>query len=166
MVRKLSLSIVSIAIVILAGCVSPGPFKSPTAAPSMSSPIPAPRANLSPIAVSPLAPVGKVVRFQIDRPLKAGATTVTGRGPAGIPISLGNLTMGGEELGAGVIGADNRFAITVPALPANVRIGIALGDLSGSGHSPDEFDADSYKGVDALMVPMVGYYLDTALIQP
>jgi hypothetical protein len=165
-VGKLSLSVISMTVILLASCASPTPFKSPTAAPSISSPIPAPNTNVSPIAISPPAPINEVVRFQIDRPLKAGTTMITGRGPAGIPISLGNLTMSGEELGAGVIGSDNRFAITVPPLSSNIRVGIALGDLGRTGRAPEEFDTDSYKGDGALMVPLVGYYLDTALVQP
>lgn len=72
----------------------------------------------------------------------------------------------GDVLGIGTIGSDNRFAITVPPLTASVRIGIALGDLRGTNRTDEEFNADAYKGDDALLVPMVGYYLDTALVQP
>jgi hypothetical protein len=164
--HKLTLYMIGIAIIILAGCASPTPFKSPTAAPSTFSPIPAPKTISSPIAALPAAPAGKVVRFQIDRPLKAGATTVTGRGLAGIPISIDNLTLGGNELGAGIVGNDNRFSIKVPPLADNVRIGVAIGDVSSTGHSLEEFDADAYKGDEPLMVPMIGFYLDTALAQP
>lgn len=72
----------------------------------------------------------------------------------------------GDLLGTGTIGPDNRFAITVAPLTANIRIGIALGDLGGTGRTYEEFNADAYKGDEALMVPMTGYYLDTALVQP
>jgi hypothetical protein len=164
--HKLTLYMIGIAIILLTGCASPTPFRSPAAAPSAFSPLPAPQTNSSPIAAPPSTPAGKVVRFQIDRPLKAGATTVTGRGLAGIPISIDNLTLGGNELGAGIVGKDNRFSIEVPPLADNVRIGIAVGDVSSTGHSLEEFNADAYKGDEPLMVPMIGFYLDTALVQP
>lgn len=91
---------------------------------------------------------------------------ITGQGPAGVPISINSVTTMGNELAAGVIGADNRFAISVPPLEPNVRIGIAIGDLAGTRFSAEEFNADDYKGDEALVVPMVGYFLDTAMVLP
>lgn len=157
MTHKANRIILGLIIVMLVGCGSPlpTPFTSPAVSPISVLPTP----TLS-------APQAKVVRFQLDRPLKAGAAMVTGGGPAGIPISIESVTTMGEVLGIGTIGSDNRFAITVSPLTANVRIGIALGDLSGTNHTNEEFNADAYKGDDALVMPMVGYYLDTALVQP
>jgi hypothetical protein len=111
-------------------------------------------------------PVSDGVKFQIDRPVKLGATVVTGQGPAGVPISIVNVTNMGSELGVGVIGPDGRFSVAVDPLPGSTRIGLGLGDLQGTDLKAEDFNADIYKGSEALVVPMVGYYQDTVLVRP
>jgi hypothetical protein len=54
----------------------------------------------------------------------------------------------------------------VAPLESSVRIGVAIGDLTGTSYTAEEFDAEAYKGPEALMVPMVGYFLDTTMVQP
>ncbi len=112
------------------------------------------------------APTGKEVRFQIDRPVKVGDTVVRGSGPTGIPIVIMNVTMMGTILGGDDVGPDNRFEVEVPPLEPNIRIGLAIGDLTGTSHTWEEFQSEWYKGKEALLVPLVGYFQDTALVQP
>jgi hypothetical protein len=146
----------------LAGCgtEAPTPHASPIQSPLIASPI------SSPINTPDKSASSSIVKFEIDRPMKAGATVVTGRGPAGVPITIVGVTTMGNDLGSGVIGADNHFAIQVAPLTPNVRIGIAIGDLTGTNFRADEFDANAYKGAEALMVPLVGYFLDTTMVLP
>lgn len=137
--------------IVLVGCASevttPQPYPGPYPGPSGRTPRPG------------------AVRFQIERPVRADDTLVKGSGPAGIPVVIVNVTMLGDELGGGVIGADNRFAISVPPLPSSIRIGLTVDDLTGTNYTIEEFYGDEYKGEGALMVPMVGYFQDTVLVQ-
>ena len=159
MYRKFIYLMLCVMVVLASSCVSQPP--QPTSSP-LESPLPA----VSAPANSPIpTPVG-AVKFQIDRPVKIGATVVTGQGPAGVPISIVNVTDMGSELGVGVIGADSRFSITVQPLLGSTRIGLGLGDLGGTNLNAEDFNADAYKGSEALVVPMVGYFQDTALVQP
>ena len=106
------------------------------------------------------------MRFQIARPLKAGDTVVKGNGPAGIPIVIVSVTTMGNQLGSGVIGPDSQFAISVQPLTANIRIGLKLGDLEGTGRTYEEFFAPEYLGDEAQALPLVDNFLDTALVKP
>jgi hypothetical protein len=99
------------------------------------------------------------ILIQLDRPLSEGATTVSGVGPAGLPISIMNVTMMGEMLGSGVVGADGKFTISTVPLPANTRIGVYV-DLAAIGLT----DADVQAGSGAMNVPLVGYFVDTAMV--
>jgi hypothetical protein len=108
----------------------------------------------------------EAVPFQIDRPVSEGDTVVAGGGPAGIPILVVSVTMMGEVLGAGTIGPDNRFEITTSPLPASIRIGIALADLSGTEYLPSDFNDEGFQGDEAMLIPEVGYFFDSTMIAP
>jgi len=105
-----------------------------------------------------------IVRFQIDRPVKAGDTLVKGNGPAGVSIVIFNVTFG-MPIGTGVIDADNRFAVSVPPLEPNIRIGVGVDAPDGQDFTPEEFYSDKYKGEGALLVPFIGYFQDTVMVQ-
>jgi len=152
--RKAILLVLNLVVLVATGCSVTGPRPAATNTPLV---------KISPL-VSPLR--GGPVRFQIDRPLKAGDTVVKGKGPAGIPIVIANVTTMGNELGAGVIGPDNRFAITVQPLVANTRIGVKPGNLEGTGHTYEEFFTPEYQGEGAQNIPLVDNYLDTVLAGP
>ncbi len=152
--RKMALLFMILVVLASSGCSVTGPAPAATNTPLV---------KVSPL-VSPLR--GGAVRFQLDRPLKAGDTIVKGKGPAGIPIIIDNVTTMGSELGAGVIGPDNRFAITVSPLEANTRIGVKLGNLDGTGHTYEEFFTPEYQGDGAQNIPLVDNYLDTVLVNP
>jgi len=102
----------------------------------------------------------------IDRPVKAGATTVTGRALAGVVIAIENVTTMGDELGSVVVGPDGRFSVSVPPLEANIRLGLLVKDTGSSGKTIDDFNGAQYRGPGGMMVPQVGYFVDTVSVQP
>jgi hypothetical protein len=100
----------------------------------------------------------------LDRPLQAGAVVVSGSGPAGLLINIVNVTDMGSVLGTGSIGPDNRFSISVTPLPGSVRVGVGVIDVGTTGKDLADFNAKDYQGVEPLVVPQVGYFLDTVLV--
>ena len=52
-----------------------------------------------------------LVEFQLDDPLMAGETRVSGTGVAGVPIIIMDVSRM-TEIGSGTVGQDNRFSIT------------------------------------------------------
>jgi len=91
---------------------------------------------------------------------------VTGSGPTGVPIVLLDITFGGRLLASGVIDRNGRFELEVgEPLEARHRIGIALGDLTGTGWQPEDFSDEKFYGDEALNVPLVGFFFDTCMIQ-
>lgn len=110
------------------------------------------------------SPEALAARFMLDKPIYAGATTVSGSGPAGVPIFILDITFAGEPLAQGVIGRDGSFSFPVNELEKGHRLGIALGDLAGSGYTEEELLVPGYFGDTALTVPTIGFFLDTALV--
>jgi hypothetical protein len=160
----------SIRIVLLAGLVilftactsgempSPSPLSSAVDTPS--SPLAAPS---SPVATS-TAP--SVEPFRLDTPIVEGATRVSGSGPAGVPVVLHDITLGGIVLASGAIDANNGFEFQLnEPLEGGHRIGIALGDLSGTKWEQGDFSNESYYGEGALSVPQVGFFFDTSMVE-
>jgi hypothetical protein len=112
----------------------------------------------SPISLFSTAPI----RFSLDLPLLPGATRVTGHGPAGQKISIVDVSLGTEELGAGEIGADGVFAVDVKPLPAGDRIGI----MAGASLSPEyETNRDLLWGQGGIQLPMFGDVFASAMVQ-
>lgn len=118
-------------------------------------------------AQSPLpAPSTSAVPFQLDKPIAAGATRVTGSGPAGVPIMLSDITFGGPILAMGTIDQDGRFELELgEPLEARHRIGIALGNLTGTGWQLEDFSDRGFHGDEALSVPQIGFFFDTCMIR-
>jgi hypothetical protein len=97
----------------------------------------------------------------IDKPLVEGATRVTGRGPSGILLQVVDITMGGEVLGTGAIGDDNKFEIKLAVpLSAGRVIGIQLA-------TPREAETWlalwELRGENAKSIPQMGYFFDSAV---
>lgn len=154
-------------VIVLAACQpSSGPVEiEPTAiTPSIElspvrSPIATPAMGITPQISPPISASGE--RFQIARPVRAGATMVSGTGTKGVAIKLYDLTHMGVELGEGVVQSDGRFAIKVEPLSANIRIGIQLVEQD------DGIWQDKARlGPEALVVPLVGVFVDTVLVSP
>lgn len=122
-------------------------YPPPQTVPTPQSSYPAPEEDLS----LPL--------LAMDKPLQAGETAVSGVGPPGLVVYILNVTFMGQELGAGVVGDDGRFAINVANLQPGTRIGLTA-DLEAAGLTPD----DIRTGDGAVQVPQVGIFYDSFVI--
>lgn len=168
---------------VLSACISPAislpeTSSSPLATPGSTetspliiaeSPLPTPTEDVpllltasppspSPISLFSTAPI----RFSLDLPLLPGATRVTGHGPVGQKVSIVDVSLGTEELGAGEIGADGVFAVDVKPLPAGDRIGI----MAGAPLSPEyETNRDLLWGQGGIQLPMFGDVFASAMVQ-
>lgn len=105
------------------------------------------------------APTRTGALLAIVRPIEPNQTTITGVGPAGLQVTVINITFLGEELGSAIIGDDGRFSINVNPLPAGVRIGLTA-DLAASGMT----EADVRPGEGEVSTPRVGYFFDSVVI--
>ena len=104
-----------------------------------------------------------VVPFRINKPVLAGATKVTGTGPAGIPVTMANLFLMGEILGETTIQPDCTYTIQLKQpLEKNTWIGITYSNLKGTKWVPEDFLDPGFRGEGAQQVPQVGFFYDTA----
>lgn len=156
--NKHRLVILAIAVMLfVAGCNEATPMVETSPLTSPQSVVPTPDER-TPTEVA-------MVPFELDKPISGGATEVTGSGPAGIPIMIVDISMGGNVLGTGTVGSDGEFTVELSqALEARHRIGIALGNLSGTGWEVTDLQDDRYYGSEALSVPQVGFFFDTYFI--
>jgi hypothetical protein len=158
----------------IAGCgkkdgePTPEPAR-PTASESPLSPIPAPGSE-SPLPASPLAaadsPIAPQVmeQFKLDKPIKAGAMEVSGRGPAGIPLQAVDITSGGEILGTGVIADDGSFVIKLGVpIEENRVIGISL---SVAKDANTWVELWALRGEGARAIPQIGDFFDSDVSSP
>jgi hypothetical protein len=127
------------------------PAKSPLVAPPQETSIPGPA-------------------FALDRSsLQAGATRVSGQGPAGIPIVIVDVTLTGLELGSGFIDAQGHFDIKLSSpLPGGHRVGIIAGATQPM--SAEEVNAYlnalyRWKGEGARDLLHIGMLFDTAMVE-
>jgi hypothetical protein len=166
------LMIVLVLATAIAGCgkkdgePTPEPAR-PTASESPLSPIPGPGAESpldSPLAAgSPIQPM-VVEHFKLDKPIKAGALEVSGRGPAGTPLQVVDITGGGEILGTGVIGDDGSFVIKLGVpVEENRVIGISL---SVAKDRNTWVDLWALRGEGARAIPQIGDFFDSDVSSP
>lgn len=98
------------------------------------------------------------ILLALNKPIKPNDTEVSGVGPPGLPINIVNITLMGEQLGAGVVGNDGTFSIPV-SLQSNIRVGINA-NIEAFGLTSEEIKP----GDDAMNVPLVGYFFDTVVV--
>ncbi len=152
-INNLLITIIMIALMLTACGQTPQPVTSPLGA--GDSPLVTPGATL----------VEEVQPFRLDKPLVAGMTRITGSGPAGIPVLIADVTMGGDILGSATIGRNGKFEIRLQtSLEAAHRIGLTIGDLTGTGKQYQDFQQEFY-GDEAFLVPQVGFFFDTAMVR-
>ena len=115
-----------------------------------------PGGALSPVPTS--ANAGKLV-FTLD-PIHAGDAHVTGTGPAHLPIRIIDLSRAGAEIGTSLIDDKGRFDIAIsPPAVGGYRIGITLGDLTGTKYHIEDFvGGPGYKDY-----PLIGLVLTSTL---
>ena len=123
--------------------------RSPMATPSQVAPIPGPE-------------------FALDRPLKPGASHISGQGPAGIPIVIVDVTLTGKKLGTGFIDDEGMFRIELSApLEAGHRIGImagTTGDMSDEEIGTYLSQLKEWRGEGARNLPFIGMLFDSAMV--
>ncbi len=104
--------------------------------------------------------------FKFDKPVLEGDTKISGTGPAGVPIEVVNVTLMRLVLAQGTIENDNTFSFDLnEPLEKGHRIGIALAELAGTEWTKSQFANSFYNGSQALNVPTVGFFYDTALVK-
>jgi hypothetical protein len=101
----------------------------------------------------------------LNKPVVEGNTEVSGVGPAGLPILIVDVTFMREFVVETVIGADGTFTAEVPALPKDHRIGVTISNLEGTEWENVDLNAKGFYGEEAMLVPMVGFFYDTAMVQ-
>lgn len=148
-----------------AGCTT---SPTPTPQPDLTTPGAYPVVTAFPANAypAPQTPIPGASPFVFDRPLKAGAVTVSGQAPAGVVINIINVTLMGEFLGTGIVDPDGRFAVTVPPLVANIRVGLEIADEGASGFGLQDFLNPAFWGPGYLSLPQVGYFPDTLMVEP
>lgn len=107
------------------------------------------------------------VRFAIDRPLRAGQTTVTGAAPENTFVILSDITYAGQTLGEGQSDENGRFSIVVSPLTGGNRVGLSVSTLQGSQSMAEVVqEYYPYRGEGYIEVPNVGVFFDSALVEP
>lgn len=140
----------------------PGPSASPVSSDNGTNSYPAPQ-DITPSTSQEAYPsqtTSDGILLALDKPIKEETTTVTGEGPAGLPITIINITQMGESLGSGVINEEGKFSVTVSPLAVGTRIGLQA-DVAALGLNQDDIKL----GSEARNVPLVGFFFDTALVE-
>ncbi len=107
-----------------------------------------------------------IIPFAFDKPVSDGDTIISGTGPAGVPIEVVNVTLMRLVLAQGIIEDDNTFTFELrEPLEKGYRLGIALAELAGTEWTKDEFANKFFNGSQAMNVPTVGFFFDTALVK-
>jgi hypothetical protein len=100
--------------------------------------------------------------FTINRPININSSTVSGEGPAGLPIILVDVSEVGEVLAETIIDENGvfTFQLTTPLIQNHI-IGIQLGDLTGTNYNEADYQySDSY-----FERPLVGILLDMVTVE-
>lgn len=89
-------------------------------------------------------------------PIRTGDIHVTGSGPIKLPIQIVDVSRTGKVLGAGIINESGHFDIPInPVAIGGNRIGILLGDLTGTTYRQEDFS-----GRD---MPLIGLILTSTM---
>jgi hypothetical protein len=99
------------------------------------------------------------ILFALDKPIAAGAESVSGVGPPDLTVYILNVTFMGEQMGTAVIGDDGRFSVPVDPIQPGIRIGLTA-DVTTIGLTEE----DILPGDGEIGVPQVGYFYDSFVI--
>jgi hypothetical protein len=159
---------ITIGLTFLVGCAEAQPTLSPIET-SMPSPLATPSQATSPVSTPVLEePAIAGPKFAFDA-LTAGATTITGQGPAGIPIIIVDVSLTGEVRGDGFIDSEGNFdiALSMPLITGH-RMGIMAGTTTAM--TPEEIQhyvqqLRHWMGDHAMNLPHVGLLFETAMVE-
>jgi len=100
--------------------------------------------------------------FSISVPVQAGDLTVTGSGPAEVPLRLVSVSAVGQVLAETVINREGLFTFNLDEpLEAGQTIGLMLGDLSGTDLNESDFlYSDTY-----YARPLIGILFDMVVVR-
>jgi hypothetical protein len=127
--------------------------------PEAAYPEPAPAVNGYP-APSPTLPQGP--QFTLNTPVKAADAQVSGTGPAGVPIRLIDISVGGETIAENTIAADGTFKFDVSGkLVTGNSIALKLGSTEGTGLDPNSF----LSGPGYQDLPFVGTIFASTVVE-
>jgi hypothetical protein len=100
--------------------------------------------------------------FSISVPVQASDLTVTGSGPAEVPLRLVSVSEVGRVIAETVIAEDGVFTFNLDEpLEAGLTIGLMLGDLSGTDLNESDFlYSDTY-----YSRPLIGILFDMVVVQ-
>jgi hypothetical protein len=136
-------------------------------APSGGYPDPAASGNVYPEPAASTngypAPVLKEgPEFTFVEPVKASDAQVKGTGGPKVPLRLVDITAGGATLAETVVGADGNFTFEVGGkLVSGNRLGLMLGDTTGTGLKPEDF----ISGPGYQDMPFMGVIFDNTPIE-
>ncbi len=139
-----------VGILLISCCSGSKTGESPLATPGGS-----PLENQSPVST----PLPAIV---LNEPVRAGDTQVSGSGPPSLPIRLYDVGLTGDELGSEVIGKNGTFKVKLASpLRAGQRVGLALGDMTGT-----DFSYDALKEQATINLPVIGLLFADVEVQP
>ncbi len=99
--------------------------------------------------------------FTIDEPVSASELTVTGTGPAGVPIKLIDVTTMGETLALTTIKEDGTYQFDLEKeLLTGHAIGLQIGDLTNTNFNYDDF----VYSTEYFDKPMIGIIFYIAIV--
>lgn len=134
-------------------------------APTESNLPPPPYPMPTQVIIIKTSSVKDIVPFRINKPVKPGANEVSGSGPANVPVILVSITVNGDLLGEGTIDANGTYTIkTIRPILEGERIGVTIGNLSGSPYTDTDFDDNRFNAEEAMFIPQIGYFFDTTFI--
>jgi hypothetical protein len=151
---KMQTAVVSLVIILLVGCSGPAPMTNPLVSPVSTTTFTSPTVK----------PTAAVIPFQLDKPIVAGTSSITGSGLPDVPIVILDITFMGEVLGTGKIDATGKFRINISPLESGHMIGITLGELAGTQWKTEDFAGTEYRGEGATQIPQVGFFYDTVTV--
>ena len=120
---------------------------------------PPPQPSLMPEVAYPADDEPTGILFALDKPIVAGAESVSGVGPPGLTVYVMNVTFMGEQMGTAVVDDNGRFSVPVAPIQPGIRIGLTA-DIGTVGLS----EADIQPGDGEIAIPQVGYYYDSFVI--
>ena len=132
---------------------------------STGYPINTPNANPEtgyPVVENPSDETPQGPEFIISVPVQAGDLTVTGSGPAEVPLRLVSVSEVGRVLAETVIDGSGVFTFNLDEpLEVGLTIGLMLGDLSGTDLNESDFlYSDTY-----YPRPLIGILFDMVVVQ-